>query len=151
MKTWSAKEGEIKPSWFVVDADGKSLGRLSTEIATVLRGKHRPTFTPHMDTGDFVVVINADKVTMTGNKWDDMKYYRRSRWFGSLKETTAREMLEKDPAFIVQDSVRGMLPKNRLGRKIIKKLKVYAGPTHPHDAQRPEALEIKTFQSGDKK
>ena len=151
MKTWSAKEGEIKPSWFVVDADGKRLGRLSTEIATVLRGKHRPTFTPHMDTGDFVVVINADKVTMTGNKWDDMKYYRRSRWFGSLKETTAREMLEKDPAFIVQDSVRGMLPKNRLGRKIIKKLKVYAGPTHPHDAQRPEALEIKTFQSGDKK
>ncbi len=142
MKTWSAKEGEINPNWYVVDAEGKNLGRLSTQIATVLRGKHRPTFTPHMDTGDFVVVINADKITMTGNKWDDMKYYRRSRWFGSLKETTAREMLDKDPSFIIRDSVRGMLPKNRLGRKIIKKLKVYAGPNHPHDAQRPEALKV---------
>ncbi len=142
MKTWSAKEGEINPNWYVVDAEGKNLGRLSTQIATVLRGKHRPTFTPHMDTGDFVVVINADKITMTGNKWDDMKYYRRSRWFGSLKETTAREMLDKDPSFIIKDSVRGMLPKNRLGRKIIKKLKVYAGPNHPHDAQRPEALKV---------
>lgn len=144
MKTWNAKTDEVKAKWYVVDAKDQSLGRLSTQIATIIRGKHRPTFTPHQDTGDFVIVINADKVAMSGKKWDHMKYYRRSRFFGSLKETSAREMREKNPSFIVEDAVRGMLPKNPLGRKIIKKLKVYAGGDHPHDAQHPEALNLQT-------
>lgn len=142
MKTWNAKKEEVEPKWFLVDATDLSLGRLSTRIATVLRGKHQPTFTPHVDTGDFVVVINADKVTMSGNKWNSKTYYRKSRFFGSLKETSAQEMLEKNPEFIITDSVQGMLPKTKLGRKMLQKLKVYAGSEHPHQAQKPEALTI---------
>ena len=142
MKTWVAKKNEFDRKWWVLDAEGQNVGRLATKIAMVLRGKHRPTFTPHTDAGDFVVVINADKVNFTGNKWDEKKYYRHSRFFGSLKETTAREMLEKDPTFIIENAVKGMLPKNRLSRQLLKKLKAYPGAEHPHDAQKPEALTL---------
>ena len=142
MKTFSAKSEEVNPKWFIVDAKGQSVGRLATKVAMVLRGKHRPTFTPHVDTGDFVVVINAKDVTLTGNKWQSKKYFRRSRFFGSLKETTAREMREKQPTFIFEDAVRGMLPKTKLGRQMFKKLKVYADGAHPHSSQKPEALSI---------
>jgi large subunit ribosomal protein L13 len=142
LKTWNAKKEERDPKWVLVDAANQNLGRLSTRIATILRGKHLPTFTPHVDTGDFVVVINADKVTLTGRKWLEKTYYRRSRYFGSVKETSAEEMLAKDPTFIVTESVQGMLPKTKLGRKLINKLKVYAGPEHPHQAQKPEALTL---------
>ena len=142
MKTFSAKKEEVQRKWYIVDAEGKSLGRISTQIAMVLRGKHRPTYTPHVDTGDMVVVINARNVQMTGNKWEVKKYYRRSRWFGSLKETTAKEMREKNPTFIIQDAVQGMLPKNKLGRSMIKKLKIYADGEHPHHSQKPEALTL---------
>ena len=142
MKTWNAKKEEVEPKWLLVDATDQSLGRLSTQIATILRGKHQPTFTPHVDTGDFVVVINADKVSLSGNKWLEKTYYRRSRYFGSVKETSAQEMLEKNPEFIVTESVQGMLPKTKLGKKMIQKLKVYAGADHPHQAQRPEALTL---------
>ena len=143
MKTWNAKKEEVENNrkWYVVDADGKSVGRLASQIAQVLSGKSKPTYTPYVDTGDMVVVINAEKVTMTGNKWWDKKYYRRSRYFGSLKETTAREMLVKDPTFILQDAVQGMLPKTKLGRKMLSKLKLYAGGEHPHQAQNPQLLQ----------
>ncbi len=143
MKTWNAKNNEITPAWWIVDAEGKTLGRMATEIATVLRGKHKPTFTPHVDTGDFVVVVNSSKVKMTGNKWDNKKYYSRSRFFGSLKEQTAKELLEKDSDQIVINAVRGMIPRNKLGRKLMNKLKVYETAVHPHAAQQPAALEIK--------
>ena len=143
MKTWNAKKEDFenKRNWYLVDADGQSLGRLASKIAMVLSGKAKPTYTPHVDTGDMVVVINADKITMTGNKWADKKYYRRSRFFGSLKETTASEMLEKDPTFILKDAVRGMLPKSKLGKKMATKLKLYAGGEHPHQAQNPQLLQ----------
>lgn len=143
MKTWNAKKEEVENNrnWYVVDADGKSVGRLASQIAQVLSGKSKPTYTPYVDTGDMVVVINAEKVSMTGNKWWDKKYYRRSRYFGSLKETTAREMLVKDPTFILQDAVQGMLPKTKLGRKMLSKLKLYAGGEHPHQAQNPQLLQ----------
>ena len=143
MKTWIAKKEdyENKRNWYVVDASGQSVGRLASKIAMVLSGKSKPTFTPHVDTGDMVVVINADKVTMTGNKWNDKKYFRRSRFFGSLKETTAKEMLEKNPTFILKDAVQGMLPKTKLGRKMASKLKLYAGSEHPHQAQNPQLLQ----------
>ena len=139
-KTYVAKTGEIEAKWHVVDASGKVLGRLSTEIANILRGKHRPTFTPNQDTGDFVVVINAEKVEMTGKKWDQKNYYRHSEWFGGIKTTSAKVMREKDPTYIITEAVKGMLPKNKLSRHIINKLKVYAGPEHPHQAQKPAAL-----------
>lgn len=142
MKTWMAKTQEADRKWWLVDATDKKVGRLATEIANILRGKNKPTFTPHADAGDFVVLINADKVQFTGNKWDDKKYYRRSRYFGSLKETTAREMLEKDPTHIIYNAVKGMLPKNKLSRQLITKLKAYPGGEHPHDAQKPEALTL---------
>lgn len=142
MKTWNAKKEEMENNrnWYLVDATGQSVGRLSTKIAMVLSGKSKPTYTPSVDTGDMVVVINADKVTMTGNKWTDKKYFRRSRFFGSLKETTAKEMLEKNPTFILEDAVQGMLPKTKLGKQMITKLKLYAGSEHPHQAQNPQAL-----------
>ena len=143
MKTWNAKgeDFESKRNWFVIDATGKSVGRLATQVAMILSGKNKPTYTPHVDTGDMVVIINADKVTLSGNKWLDKKYFRRSRFFGSLKETTAQEMLIKNPTFILEDAVQGMLPKTKLGRKMIKKLKLYAGGERPHQAQNPQILQ----------
>ena len=143
MKTWIAKKEdyENKRNWFVIDANGQSVGRLASKIALVLSGKSKPTYTPHVDTGDMVVVINADKITMTGNKWMDKKYYRRSRFFGSLKETTAKEMLVKNPTFILKDAVQGMLPKTKLGKQMISKLKLYAGGEHPHQAQNPQLMQ----------
>lgn len=142
MKTWNAKKEEFERNWVIVDAADKSVGRLSTQIAMILKGKHRPTFTPQTDTGDFVVVINAEKVTMTGNKWNDKKFYSHSRFFGSLKETTAKDMHIKDPTFLLTEAIRGMMPKTKLGKAMFTKLKVYAGTDHPHDAQRPEALNL---------
>ena len=142
MKTYAVKASEIQREWFVVDAAGKNLGRLATEIATILRGKHKPTFSPHLDTGDFVIVVNADKVVVTGNKLTQKMYYRHSLYPGGLKETRLDEMLTKHPERVLEHAVRGMLPKNRLGRVMFKKLKVYAQPTHPHQAQKPQPLDI---------
>lgn len=143
MKTWNAKKEDMDNNrkWFLVDAQGQSLGRLSSKIAQILSGKVKPTYTPYVDTGDMVVVINADKITMTGNKWLDKKYFRKSRFFGSLKETTAKEMLIKNPTFLLQDAVAGMLPKTKLGKQMITKLKLYAGSEHPHQAQNPQVLQ----------
>lgn len=143
MKTWNAKTEETDRKWFVVDASGQRLGRIATHIANILRGKNLPTFTPHADAGGFVVVINSDKIEMTGNKWNTKKYYRHSRWFGSLKEKSAEQMRAEDSTFIVSEAVRGMLPVNKLSKTLITKLKVYTGADHPHDAQRPEAYTIK--------
>lgn len=140
MKTWNAKPGEVDRKWWLIDASGKTLGRMATEIATILRGKNKPTFTPHVDTGDFVVVINSEKVEMSGDKWNSEKFYSRSRYFGSLKELTAAQLKEKDPTAVIKEAVAGMLPKNKLSKQLILKLKAYKGPNHPHDAQRPEAL-----------
>lgn len=137
MSTYQAKKGEIDAQWYVVDASGYNLGRLATRVATVLRGKHKPTFTPHVDTGDFVVVINASQVQLTGNKLDHKKYHRYSGYMGGLKSTVASTVREEDPERMIQQAVKGMLPKNRLSRQIIKKLKVYGGAEHPHAAQQP--------------
>lgn len=141
--SYFAKVGEVERKWHVVDASGKVLGRLSTEIANVLRGKNKPQYTPHNDTGDFVIVVNAEKVEMTGKKWLTKRYYRHSEWFGGLKSLSAEEVREKDPAYIIEKAVWGMLPKNKLSRQLIKKLKVYKGPEHPHMSQTPAALDIK--------
>ena len=143
MKTWNAKPHEVERRWFVVDAEGKTLGRLATQIADTLRGKGKPEYTPHVDTGDFVVVVNAEKVVLTGNKLDQKIYYRHSGYPGGLRERTAREELERRPTEVLRKAVRGMLPKNRLARQQINKLKIYAGPEHPHAAQAPTALEVK--------
>ena len=137
-KTKSARKNDETKKWFIVDADGEVLGRMATKIADVLRGKHKPSFTPHADTGDYVIVVNAEKVRLTGNKWDQKIYQRYSGYTGGQKERTAKEMLEKKPTAIVEKAVRGMLPKNRLGRAVIKKLYVYTGSDHPHQAQKPE-------------
>ncbi len=142
MKTFIAKESDIVQNWYVVDAKGKVLGRLATKISMVLRGKNKPIFAPHMDTGDFIIVINADKVKLTGKKLKDKKYYRHSGYPGGLKETTAEKLLKEKPQEVIARAVTGMLPKNRLGRKMIKKLKIYAGPEHPHAAQNPKTLTI---------
>jgi large subunit ribosomal protein L13 len=142
MKTFSAKEQDVDKKWFLVDAENKVLGRLATEIAVRLRGKHKPLFTPHADTGDFVVVVNAEKVALTGNKWDNKYYYRHSGYVGGLKQISAKKLLEKKPEEILRFAVKGMLPKNSLGRRQLKKLKIYAGPNHPHQAQQTEKLEI---------
>ncbi len=142
MKTWNAKPNEVDRKWWLVDATDKTVGRLATEIATILRGKNKPEFTPHVDTGDFVVVINSKNVKFTGNKWENKKYYSHSRFFGSLKEQTARELLEKDSTQILTKAVRGMLPKNKLSYRLIRKLKVYDSATHPHAAQKPQALTV---------
>ena len=142
MKTFVAREQDIDKKWYVVDAENKVLGRLATQIAVRLRGKHRPLYTPHADTGDFIVVVNAKKVTMTGSKWDRKMYYRHSGYVGGLKQISARKLLEKKPEEIIRYAVRRMLPKNSLGRRQLKKLKIYAGPEHPHQAQKPEKLEI---------
>jgi large subunit ribosomal protein L13 len=142
MKTFSAKPSDIERNWYVVDAKGKVLGRLATAISVVLRGKNKATFTPHMDTGDFVIVVNAGKVKLTGNKLMDKKYYSHTGYPGGLKETTAGKLLNEKPERVLISAVRGMLPKNRLGRQLIKKLKIYPGPEHPHSAQNPKILNI---------
>ncbi|MGD8229962.1 MAG: 50S ribosomal protein L13 [Desulfobacteraceae bacterium] len=142
MKTFVAKEQEMEKKWYLVDAQDRILGRLATQIAVRLRGKHKPIFTPHADTGDFIVVINADKITLKGSKLDQKYYYRHSGYMGGLKKTSARELLEKKPEELLRIAVKGMLPKNSLGRRQLKKLKIYAGPEHPHEAQEPERLEI---------
>jgi len=142
MKTYLAPVNEIERKWYVVDAKDKILGRLATEIASRLRGKHKPTFSPFIDNGDFIIVTNADKVQLTGKKWDDKKYYRHTGYMGGIKETTAKELLDKHPTDLIEKAVKGMLPKNKLGRAQLKKLKVYVGSEHPHTAQQPAELEI---------
>ncbi|GEL07436.1 50S ribosomal protein L13 [Salisediminibacterium halotolerans] len=141
--TYMAKAHEVERKWYVVDAEGQTLGRLSSEVASVIRGKHKPTYTPHVDTGDHVVIINADKIHLTGNKWEDKKYYRHSRTPGNLKTATAEEMNSRKPEKMLELAIWGMLPKGRLGRQMYKKLNVYAGSEHPHAAQKPETLEIR--------
>ncbi|MBL4661715.1 MAG: 50S ribosomal protein L13 [Alcanivoracaceae bacterium] len=142
MKTFSAKADEIKREWFVIDAENVILGRMATEIARRLRGKHKPEFTPHVDTGDYIVVINAEKLAVTGNKMKDKIYYKHTGYIGNLKSITLEKQLQKHPEVVIETAVRGMLPKNSLGRTMYRKLKVYAGPEHPHEAQQPITLEI---------
>ena len=142
MKTYTAKPGEIQREWFLVDAEGKTLGRLATQIADRLRGKGKPAYTPHVDTGDFVIVVNAEKIAVTGSKLDSKMYYRHSGYPGGLKQRTLREQLERRPTEVIRLAVKGMLPRNRLARKQLTKLKVYAGPDHPHAAQQPQPMEI---------
>jgi large subunit ribosomal protein L13 len=141
MKTYSAKPGEITREWYLVDAEGKTLGRLATQIADTLRGKRKPQYTPHIDTGDFVIVVNAEKIHVTGNKLDQKRYYRHSGYPGGLRSRTLREQLDRRPTEVLRVAVKGMLPKNRLARQQITKLKIYAGPEHPHEAQNPKPLE----------
>lgn len=141
--TYMAKANEVERKWYVIDADGKTLGRLATEAATLIRGKHKPQYTPHIDTGDFVIIINAEKVVLTGNKLADKKYYRHSGYPGGLKTITAGELIQKRPERMIELAVRGMLPKGRLGRKQGMKLKVYRTAEHPHQAQKPEIWEIR--------
>jgi large subunit ribosomal protein L13 len=140
MKTWNAKAEDVERRWYVVDAEGEVLGRLATRIADTLRGKRKPQYTPHVDTGDFVVVVNAEKIAVTGKKLDDKLYYRHSGYPGGLRSRTLREQLDRRPTEVVRTAVKGMLPRNRLARRQITKLKVYAGPEHPHAAQKPEPL-----------
>jgi large subunit ribosomal protein L13 len=142
VKTYTAKSGDIERRWYVVDADGKTLGRLASRIATVLKGKHKPIYTPHADVGDYVIVINADKIHVTGRKMVKKVYYRHSGYPGGLKSTNLRDLLKRHPTRAVEFAVKGMLPKNRLGRRMFKKLKVYAGSDHPHQAQKPQVLEL---------
>ncbi|MEA2245499.1 MAG: large subunit ribosomal protein [Solirubrobacteraceae bacterium] len=142
VKTYVATPSTRERNWLVVDANGQTLGRLATQIADALRGKTKPEYTPHIDTGDFVVVVNAEKIAVTGNKRADKKYYRHSGYPGGLKERTLNEMLERRPEEVIRHAVKGMLPRNRLGRKQITKLKVYAGPEHPHVAQKPTPMEL---------
>lgn len=140
MKTFMASPSTIERKWYVVDATGYTLGRLASEVAKVLRGKNKPTYTPSMDTGDYVIVVNAEKITVTGKKLDDKVYYNHSGWVGGLKETTLREMLAKHPERVIEHAVKGMLPKGPLGREMYTKLHVYVGPDHKHAAQKPETL-----------
>ncbi len=140
MRTYSAKPGEVERTWYVVDASQFELGRLATRIAMVLRGRHKPQFTPHVDTGDFVVVVNASQVKLTGRKLDQKYYHRYSGYSGGMKSLVARDVRASDPERVIQQAVKGMLPKNRLSRQIIKKLKVYGGTDHPHAAQQPQPL-----------
>ncbi|WP_026400221.1 50S ribosomal protein L13 [Acholeplasma equifetale] len=142
MKTFMANESTIERKWYVVDAEGQTLGRLATKVAAVLRGKHKPSYTPHVDTGDYVIVINADKIVLTGKKWDGKKYYRHSGYPGGLYVRTAKEQLEKFPTSLVEKAVKGMIPRTSLGAAQLKKLFVYAGPEHKHQAQKPERLEV---------
>jgi large subunit ribosomal protein L13 len=142
MKTYLAPVNEIEKKWYVVDAENKVLGRLASEIASRLRGKHKPTFSPFMDNGDFIIVTNADKIQLTGNKLDDKKYYRHTGYIGGIKETSAKELLVKHPTDLITKAVKGMLPRNKLGRAQLKKLKVYASANHPHTAQQHEVLDI---------
>jgi large subunit ribosomal protein L13 len=143
MKTVSAKKEEVQHEWYLVDATDKILGRLATQIANVLRGKNKPIFTPHVDTGDFIIVTNAEKVKLTGKKLENKRYYRHSGYPGGFRVRTAQEVLNKKPEDLIMLAVKGMLPKNRLGSKLLTKLKVYAGKAHPHEAQQPKVLELK--------
>lgn len=142
MKTYSAKTGEVAGDWYLIDAEGKTLGRLATEIAFRLRGKHKPEYTPHIDTGDHIVVINAEKVHVTGNKRAQKKYYRHSGYPGHLKETTLGQQLEEHPNRVIESAVKGMMPKNKLGRAMLGKLRVYGGAEHPHASQQPRLLDL---------
>jgi len=142
MKTFSAKPAEVKRDWYVIDAEGKTLGRLATEIARRLRGKHKPEYTPHVDTGDYIIVINAEKIGVTGNKEKDKMYYHHTGYIGSLKSVSLGKLRQTFPDRIINNAVKGMLPRNPLGRAMFKKLKVYAGPEHGHQAQQPKVLEL---------
>ncbi|MCM1244787.1 MAG: 50S ribosomal protein L13 [Roseburia sp.] len=142
MKSYMASPSDVERKWYVVDAEGKTLGRLASEIANVLRGKKKPIYTPHIDTGDYVIVVNAEKVVTTGKKLNQKIYYHHSEYVGGMKETTLKEMLNKKPEYVITHAVKGMLPKGPLGRQMLKKLFVYAGPEHKHAAQKPETLEI---------
>ena len=142
MKTFSAKAHEVERDWYVIDADGKTLGRMATEIARRLRGKHKAEFTPHVDTGDYIVVINAEKVRVTGNKLADKMYYRHTGYIGNLKEQNQETLLAEHPERAIERAVKGMLPRNPLGRAVYRKLKVYAGDQHPHEAQQPKVLDL---------
>ena len=143
MKTFMQRKEDVQRDWYVVDANGETLGRLASKVACILRGKHKPTYTPHVDGGDYVIIVNAEKVVLTGNKLNGKIYYNHSRYTGGLRERTAKEMVEKYPVEMVERAVKGMLPKGRLGRQMYKKLFVYAGENHPHTAQQPKTLEIK--------
>lgn len=142
MKSFMASPSTVERKWYVVDAEGKTLGRLASEVANVLRGKNKPTYTPHIDTGDYVIVVNAEKIQVTGKKLDQKIYYHHSEYVGGMKEATLREMMQKKPEFVITHAVKGMLPKGPLGRQMFKKLHVYAGPEHNHAAQKPETLDI---------
>lgn len=142
MKTFSAKPAEVRRDWFVIDATDKTLGRMASEIASRLRGKHKPEYTPHVDTGDYIVVVNAEKVHVTGNKQKDKMYYRHSGYPGGMKTMSFEKLVQSNPERLIELTVKGMLPKNPLGRAMLKKLKVFAGPEHNHSAQQPKALEI---------
>ena len=142
MKTYVTKPADVERAWYVVDAEGQTLGRLASSIATILRGKHKPIYSPAVDCGDFVIVLNADKVSVTGRRLEQKKYYRHSLYIGGLKEISLRDQLQKHPERVIESAVRGMLPKNALGRKMFKKLKVYAGTEHPPQAQQPQPLEL---------
>jgi large subunit ribosomal protein L13 len=142
MKTYQAKKEELDHQWYLVNAEGKVLGRLATELVKILKGKNKPTYTPHVDTGDFVIVVNAGKVTLTGKKMKDKIYYHHTGYPGGIKEINAEKLLAKKPTELIRRAVKGMLPKNSLGRQMLRKLKVYAGPNHPHKAQNPVPLEL---------
>jgi large subunit ribosomal protein L13 len=142
MTTQSAKPAEVRRAWYLIDAEGKTLGRLATECARRLRGKHKPTYTPHVDTGDYLVIVNAEKVRVTGNKLTDKMYYRHTGYIGNLRSASLQQMLDKHPERVIESAVKGMLPRNPLGRAMIKKMKVFAGPEHRHAAQQPQPLEI---------
>jgi large subunit ribosomal protein L13 len=142
MKSFMANPSKVERKWYVVDAEGKTLGRLASEIANVLRGKNKPIYTPHIDTGDYVIVVNAEKVKTTGKKLEQKIYYHHSEYVGGMKETTLKEMMQKKPEFVITHAVKGMLPKGPLGRQMLTKLHVYAGPDHKHEAQKPETLDI---------
>ena len=142
MKTYVTKPADIERAWYVVDAEGQTLGRLASSVATILRGKHKPIYSPAVDCGDFVIVLNADKIAVTGRRLEQKKYYRHSLYIGGLKEISLRDQLQKYPERVIESAVRGMLPKNALGRKMFKKLKVYTGNEHPHAAQQPQPLEL---------
>jgi large subunit ribosomal protein L13 len=141
-KTFVTRDKDVQREWFVVDAAGQTLGRLATQVARILRGKHKPMYSPSLDTGDCVIIVNAEKIRVTGRKLDQKVYYRYSGYPGGLKEVTLRILLQKHPTRVIEHAVRGMLPKNRLGRQMFKKLKVYAGPDHPHEAQQPKPFEL---------
>ena len=142
MRTFTQKQEEIERDWYVVDAEGETLGRLASRIAPILKGKHKPIYTPHLDCGDFVIIVNAEKVRVTGRKLDQKLYYHHSGYPGGLKSVSLRNQLDRYPERVLQAAIRGMLPKNKLGRRMIKKLKVYAGDAHPHEAQQPKPLEL---------
>lgn len=146
-KTYSAKRDELEARWYVIDAEGQVLGRIATQAATILRGKHKPTFTPHLNCGDYVIVVNAAKVDVTGNRLDQKIYYRHSQYPGGLKQETLRQALQRHPERVIERAVKGMLPHNRLGDDILSRLKVYAGPEHPHQAQKPEPWALPTAES----